>query len=183
MASICVYCGGASDVQTKYLDMAFDFGAAMAESNLALVYGGGGTGLMGRLADGVLSKDGSATGIMPLILKNKEAQHKGLTEFLTVPDMHTRKRLMVDMSEASVVLPGGLGTLEEFFEIYTWRKLGIHQLPILLFNAYGYWDPLLQLIRNIIDEKFTHKNDDKRFIVVETIDQTIATLQAFESKS
>ena len=153
--SVCVYCGGAKGLNDAYLQVARDMGADLGKNKVRLVYGGGGSGLMGAMANSVLAHEGEVIGIIPLILKEVEDQHKGLTELLIVPDMHTRKRLMVDMSDAFVILPGGLGTLDEFFEIITWRKLKIHDKPVILVNTDGFWESLLVLLADLTERKFS----------------------------
>ena len=141
--AVCVFCGSSAPADPRYLDAARALGALIARRNVALVYGGGSTGLMGELADAALARGGRVIGVIPAGLFAREAGHSGLTELREVTSMHERKRLMYDLSDAFVALPGGLGTLEELAEVATWSQLGLHSKPIVLLNVGGFWDPLL----------------------------------------
>ena len=140
--SVCVYCGSSSRVSDTYKDAAHQLGTLLGENGHQLVYGGGRVGLMGIVADATLAAGGSVVGIIPEHIQVLEVEHTGLTELLVVDSMHTRKRMMVDRSDAFVVLPGGLGTLDETFEILTWKQLRLHDKPIVVANIDGYWDAL-----------------------------------------
>jgi hypothetical protein len=137
-----------------YADAAHAFGRALVQADLALVYGGGKVGLMGVIADTVMAEGGRAIGVIPELLVNKEVGHNGLTELHVVPDMHHRKKMMADLSDAFVAMPGGAGTLEELFEVYTWAQLGYHQKPVALMNIDGFYDPLINLLQHTVDEGF-----------------------------
>ncbi len=152
--TVCVYCGSSADVAQVYRDTAANLGRLLAENRIGVVYGGGRVGLMGLLADAALAAGGAVTGIIPRHIEEMEVAHQMLTELVVVDTMHQRKRLMVDRSEAFVILPGGLGTLDEAFEILTWKQLGLHDRPIVIVNIRGYWDPLLALIRHAVREGF-----------------------------
>ena len=141
--AVCVFCGSSAPADPRYLDAARALGALIARRHVALVYGGGSTGLMGELADAALALGGRVIGVIPAGLFAREAGHTGLTELREVTSMHERKRLMYDLSDAFVALPGGLGTLEELAEVATWSQLGLHSKPIVLLNVGGFWDPLL----------------------------------------
>ena len=141
--AVCVFCGSSAPADPRYLDAARALGALIARRNVALVYGGGSTGLMGELADAALALGGRVIGVIPAGLFAREAGHTGLTELREVTSMHERKRLMYDLSDAFVALPGGLGTLEELAEVATWSQLGLHSKPVVLLNVGGFWDPLL----------------------------------------
>ena len=141
--AVCVFCGSSAPADPRYLDAARALGALIARRNVALVYGGGSTGLMGELADAALALGGRVIGVIPAGLFAREAGHSGLTELREVTSMHERKRLMYDLSDAFVALPGGLGTLEELAEVATWSQLGLHSKPVVLLNVGGFWDPLL----------------------------------------
>lgn len=154
ISSLCVYCGSSRGANPAYLKLATDLGDDMARRGIRLIYGGGRVGLMGACADAVLASGGEVIGIIPQHLQDREVGHTGLTELKVVDNMHTRKRMMFDLSDAFCVLPGGLGTLEEFFEVVTWRQLGIHDKPIVLLNAEGYWDGLVGMIDGIIGDGF-----------------------------
>jgi len=129
----------------------------MAEANFRLVYGGGNVGLMGILADSVLDAGGSVVGVIPRFLANKELAHQGITEIHEVETMHERKSLMMKLADAFIALPGGLGTLEEFFEVWTWIQLGLVQKPIGILNVENLFDPLLQLMESLVEQRFMKK--------------------------
>jgi uncharacterized protein (TIGR00730 family) len=154
MKAVCVYCGSSNGAKPLYAQAARDFGHALVEANLALVYGGGKVGLMGVIADTVMAAGGRAIGVIPELLVDKEVGHVGLTELHVVPDMHQRKKMMADLSDAFVAMPGGAGTLEELFEVYTWAQLGYHQKPVALLNIDGFYDPLINLLQHTVDEGF-----------------------------
>ncbi|MCP2087304.1 UNVERIFIED_ORG: uncharacterized protein (TIGR00730 family) [Paraburkholderia sediminicola] len=137
-----------------YAEAARAFGRALVQADLALVYGGGKVGLMGVIADTVMAEGGRAIGVIPELLVNKEVGHNGLTELHVVPDMHHRKKMMADLSDAFVAMPGGVGTLEELFEVYTWAQLGYHQKPVAVLNIDGFYDPLIALLKHTVDEGF-----------------------------
>src|SRR5436190_18581207 len=140
--SLCVYCGSSSAVDEKYRAAATELGASLAAAGIELVYGGGGVGLMGLLADAVLAGGGRVIGIIPGALRDAELAHEGASELVIVGNMHERKRLMAERADAFAVLPGGIGTLDETFEILTWRHLGLHDKPIYIVDVAGYWRPL-----------------------------------------
>ncbi len=154
MKAICVYCGSSVGVKPIYAQAAQEFGRALVEAGCSLVYGGGRVGLMGVIADEVLAAGGRVVGVIPELLVDKEVGHKGLTELHVVPDMHQRKRMMADLSDAFVALPGGAGTLEELFEVYTWAQLGYHQKAIGLYDIGGYYAPLIAMLEHTVSEGF-----------------------------
>ncbi|WP_042301903.1 TIGR00730 family Rossman fold protein [Paraburkholderia kururiensis] len=158
MKSVCVYCGSSFGVRNDYREAAQAFGRALVEADLSLVYGGGKVGLMGVIADEVLARGGRAIGVIPELLVNKEVGHTGLSELHVVPDMHQRKKMMADFADAFVALPGGAGTLEELFEVFTWAQLGYHQKPVALLNIQGFYDPLMALLRHTVQEGFMRQN-------------------------
>jgi hypothetical protein len=154
MKAVCVYCGSAMGASPVYAEAAKTFGRALVDANLALVYGGGKVGLMGVIADEVMARGGRAIGVIPELLVDKEVGHNGLSELRVVPDMHHRKRMMADLSDAFVALPGGVGTLEELFEVYTWAQLGYHHKPVGVLNIDGFYDPLMSLLTHTVSEGF-----------------------------
>ncbi|SEA54116.1 LOG family protein [Paraburkholderia sartisoli] len=154
MKAVCVYCGSSDGARPLYAEAARAFGRALVKADLALVYGGGKVGLMGVIADEVMAAGGRAIGVIPELLVNKEVGHTGLTELHVVPDMHQRKKMMADLSDAFVAMPGGAGTLEELFEVFTWAQLGYHQKPVAVLNTDGFYDPLVALLRHTVDEGF-----------------------------
>jgi len=154
MKAVCVYCGSSYGANPIYTEAAQAFGRALVASNLALVYGGGKVGLMGVIADTVMAGGGRAIGVIPELLVDKEVGHAGLTELHVVPDMHQRKKMMADFADAFVALPGGAGTLEELFEVYTWAQLGYHRKPVGILNIGGFYDPLMALLDHTVREGF-----------------------------
>jgi uncharacterized protein (TIGR00730 family) len=154
MKAVCVYCGSAKGANPIYAEAAHAFGRALVDANLALVYGGGKVGLMGMIADSVMAAGGRAIGVIPELLVDKEIGHHGLTELHVVSDMHERKKLMADLSDAFVALPGGAGTLEELFEVYTWAQLGYHRKPVGILNIAGFYDPLIAMLEHTVREGF-----------------------------
>jgi uncharacterized protein (TIGR00730 family) len=158
-------------VAEKFKILARDVATVLAKDGKSLVYGGGHVGLMGIVADAALKAGAKVIGIIPDHIRAHEVQHNGLTELHVVPDMHTRKRMMVERADAFVILPGGLGTLDEAFEILTWKKLKLHNKPIILFNQDGYWDLFINLIDHCIREGFAGPSDKVLFKIVTSIDE------------
>jgi hypothetical protein len=152
--TVCVYCGSRDGVQPQYADAARLLGRLIGERGWRLVYGGGKVGLMGTVADAVLAAGGEVVGVIPETLMRREVGHRGLTELHVVETMHQRKQMMAERADAFIALPGGIGTLEELFEAWTWRQLGYHDAPIGLLNVGGYYDPLLQFMQRTVDEGF-----------------------------
>ena len=152
--AVCVYCGSSAGASPVYADAARAFGRALADAGRTLVYGGGRVGMMGALADAALTAGGRVVGVIPRLLVAREVAHDGLTELHVVDDMHQRKQLMADRADAFAVLPGGIGTCEELFEVYTWAWLGYHAKPIGLLNVAGYFEPLRALLRHAVDQGF-----------------------------
>ncbi len=176
LRGVCVYCGSSDLADDRFKAAARDLGTGLARAGVRLVYGGGRVGLMGAMADAVHEAGGRVTGIIPEMLRLKEAQRGAVDELLVVDSMHSRKQLMVDHADAFVILPGGLGTLDETFEITTWRQLGLHNRPIILANIDGYWDPLLALAEHMIAERFVGTNFYHLVDVQPTIDAVLAAL-------
>jgi hypothetical protein len=176
--SVCVYCGASDGASPAFLKIATDIGRALGEHRIRLIYGGGGIGLMGAVADAALAAGGEVVGIIPEHLQQAELGHRGLTDLKIVDSMHTRKRMMFDLSEAFIVLPGGMGTLDEMFEIITWRQLGMHDKPIILVNHGDYWDPLLDLIDHVIGNGFARPAARQLFSVVSGVGRLFDLLGA-----
>jgi uncharacterized protein (TIGR00730 family) len=154
MKSIAVYCGASPGADPVYADAARGLARALVEHNIGLVYGGGKVGLMGVIADEVLRLGGEATGVIPKQLVEREVGHAGLTRLFVVKDMHERKAMMADLAEGFIAMPGGMGTLEELFEMVTWAQLGIHAKPIGLFNVNGFYDGLAAFVGHLVDTGF-----------------------------
>ncbi|MGO3220277.1 TIGR00730 family Rossman fold protein [Microbacterium gubbeenense] len=151
---VAVFTGSASGADPEYLRAAVAVGTALAAAGKGLVYGGGNVGLMGAVASAGRDAGGEVVGVIPEALVDKEIAHDDLTRLEVVPGMHERKQRMADLSSAFVVLPGGVGTLEEFFEVWTWQQLGIHQKPIAIYDVNGFWDPLVVMIDRLVAEGF-----------------------------
>jgi uncharacterized protein (TIGR00730 family) len=175
--SLCVYCGASLGKSHEYLELAQELGRQMARRGVRLVYGGGRVGLMGALADAVLAEGGHVVGVIPDHLQAAEVGHDGLTELKVVDSMHTRKKLMFDLSDAFAVLPGGFGTLDETFEIVTWRQLGLHDKPIVLVDQNGYWEPFLDLIDHIIAEGFARPPARQNFSMASNVGRMFDLLE------
>ncbi len=181
--TVCVYLGSSGQCADHHKKTAFDFGQMLAKAGMTLVYGGGRVGLMGILADSVLKAGGKVIGIIPEHISRREISHEELTELHVVDSMHTRKQMMVNKSDAFVVLPGGIGTLDELCEVMTWKQLGIHDKPIIIANVGDYWTPFLQMIDNVIKERFMREEDRRLITEVGSIDSVIATLTTAPSET
>lgn len=156
--SICVYCGSRSGDDPAYGDQADALGHAIADQGWRLVYGAGDVGLMGRVARAAQSKGADTFGVIPTHLLDQEVGKTDLTRFVVTETMHERKKVMVMNSDAIVVMPGGAGSLDEFFEVLTWRQLGLHNKPIFLLNVNGYWEPLKTMMHHIVDHGFADRS-------------------------
>jgi len=154
ISRLCVYCGSAGAVDPRYRQAARELGEALAAAGIELVFGGGRIGLMGIAADAVLAGGGRVVGIIPERLRDAELAHRGVDELVITASMHDRKRVMAERADAFAVLPGGIGTLDEMFEILTWRQLGLHDKPIFLVDIAGYWQPLRALLDHIVAQHF-----------------------------
>ena len=179
MKKLCVFTGAATGSDPRFADAAHQLGQIMASRNLGLVYGGGKSGLMGKIADAVIAADGHATGIIPKFLDNVEIAHRGLNDLHVVDTMHERKNMMYEIADGFIIMPGGLGTLDETMEIITWRQLGLHRKPIIIANLHGYWDHMLLLFQNIIDEGFMHHGHTGHFEHVDDMDALADKLDAY----
>ncbi len=166
LSAICVYCGSNSGALPAYTDAAARLGQTLARRGIALVYGGGKVGLMGTLADAALRAGGQVIGVIPRGLAAREVAHAGLTELRVVESMHTRKALMVDLADGFIVLPGGAGTMDEFFELWTWGQLGLHVKPFGLLNVAGYFDPLIHYLDHMVAQRFL-KAEHRAQVLVE----------------
>ena len=152
--TVCVYCGSGPGADPRFIEAAITFGKQLAAEGVELVYGGGSVGLMGAVASAVLDHGGKVTGIIPAFLRDRELALKRVQNLIVTDDMHERKRLMFERSDAFVALPGGIGTLEELVEQLTWQQLGRHKKPILIANIAGFWEPLLVLLTHMRDTAF-----------------------------
>lgn len=157
MKKICVFCGSSSGKNISHLIAAQNLGKILAKRNISLVYGGGNVGIMGELANTVLNYNGEVIGVIPENLVFREAALKEVTELIVVKSMHERKAKMAELSDGFIALPGGIGTLEEFFEIWTWAQLGIHSKPIGMLNVKGYYSGLIEFLKHTVSEEFLKK--------------------------
>ncbi|MFN1835997.1 TIGR00730 family Rossman fold protein [Balneola sp. MJW-20] len=176
MKKICVYCGSRTPNNPVYGELAVELGQAVAERNWTIVYGGGRVGMMGKLADAALENDGEVIGVIPTALKRREVAHPDLTKMHETQDMHTRKALMESHSDAFVILPGGFGTLDEFFEILTWRQLGFHDKPIIMVNKEGYFDGLIQFSQQALSEDFIRPSSLQLFRETRSVNEVMELL-------
>jgi uncharacterized protein (TIGR00730 family) len=174
---LCVYCGSSGAVDRQYREAATELGARLAAAGIGLVFGGGRVGLMGLLADAVLAGGGEVIGIIPSRLRDAELAHRGATELVVVESMHERKRLMAEKADAFAVLPGGIGTLDEMFEILSWKQLGLHDKPILLADIGGYWAPLRALLDDIVTKGFARPEARELLGLVPTVASLMAALE------
>lgn len=176
--NICVFCGSSSGADVKFHEAAVALGADMARRGVGLVYGGGGTGLMGAIARSVVDGGGHVVGIIPGFLRQREVHFTGATEMHIVNDMHERKRMMFERADAFVALPGGIGTLEELVEQMTWSQLGQHEKPILLCDIAGFWRPLLSLLAHMRQAQFIRESTEVRYLVAEKVEDVVPMLEA-----
>jgi hypothetical protein len=172
--NLCVFCGSSSGNDESYAQVARDAARAIVHAGYGLVYGGGRIGLMGVLADAALAAGGQVIGVIPRALSHSEIAHSGITRLHVVESMHERKALMAELSCAFVALPGGYGTMDEFCEILTWRQLGIHDKPIGLLNAAGFYDPLIALFDEMTRKGFVSAQSRALFATATTVDELIS---------
>lgn len=176
--TVCVYCGSGPGTNPRFVEAAIAFGKALADDGIRLVYGGGSVGLMGAVAKSVLDHGGEVTGIIPEFLTARENALKRVQELIVTPDMHERKRLMFEHSDAFVALPGGVGTLEELVEQLTWQQLGRHTKPILLANIDDFWEPLLALLAHMRETEFIRPNLQVDILKAESVEDILPRLRA-----
>jgi len=177
---VCVFCGSSFGARPAYKEAAQRLGKALAARGIGLVFGGGCIGLMGAVADAVLAGGGEAIGVIPDSLMRREIGHRGVTKLHVVQTMHERKALMADLSDAFIALPGGYGTLEEFFEVVTWSQLGIQQKPCGLLNVEGYWDGLLKVLDHTVDEGFVRPENSQLVLVAQNPETMLNRLAEWE---
>lgn len=178
---ITVFCGASNGIDPVYQQAAKTLGTLFAEQKIELVFGGGHVGLMGTIADAVLAGGGQVHGVIPEYLQSRELAHDGLTVLEVVPDMHARKARMAELADAFVALPGGIGTLEELFEVWTWGQLGHHTKAVVLYNVNGFYDPLLAFVERMREEGFIREAHTGMLQVVETPDALLAALQNYHA--
>ena len=177
VSSICVYCGSSANGPAAHREMAQALGSMMAAQGTRLVYGGGRAGVMGAVADAVLAGGGEVIGIIPDFLMEREHGHRDVTRLEVVPSMHVRKARMAELSDAFIVLPGGFGTLEELFEIVTWRQLGLHDKPVVVVNPDGHWDHLASLVDGLVDAGYARPENAALMQFVTDVPSALAALE------
>ena len=176
--TVCVYCGSGPGTNPRFTEAASALGKALAESGIRLVFGGGSVGMMGAVASAVLDNGGSVTGIIPDFLTTREHTLSRVQETIITPDMHERKRLMFERSDAFVALPGGIGTLEELVEQLTWKQLGRHSKPVLLANIDGFWEPLLALLAHMRATQFIRTGQSVDILKAERVEDILPRLRS-----
>ena len=179
MKSICVYCGSNAGSKPAYSERAIALGTRLAKENLTLVYGGGNVGLMGTVADAVLAAGGEVVGVIPQQLVDWEVAHRGLTKLEVVDSMHERKARMFDLADAFVALPGGFGTLDEMFEMLTWRQLGLGDKPCAFLDVDGFYAPLIAMMDRMVDERFLHEDQRRDLWHGDDLDALFAWLRDY----
>ena len=179
MKSICVFCGSSMGYHPIYKKSTQDLGKHIANENLRLIYGGGSVGLMGVLADSVMKYGGEVVGIIPRFLYEKEVGHDGVSELIIVDSMHERKQKMAEMSQGFIAMPGGIGTMEELFEIFTWSQLALIKKPVALFNVNHFYDEMLLFLNKMVHEGFIKDVTLKSLIDSHNIHELIAKMKAF----
>lgn len=178
MKRICVFCGSSVGNETLYADAARELGRLMAENNIDLVYGGGGIGLMGAIADAVMSNKGRVIGVIPRFLAEKELGHQEISELILTDSMHQRKQKMAELADGFIAMPGGFGTLEELCEILTWVQLSIIEKPVALLNVKGFYDHLLSLFAHMVGEGFLTKNNQQILFQSASAEDIIKTMRS-----
>lgn len=171
--NICIYCGSSTGFSQEFVELAQEFGEMMAKDGHRLIYGGSSLGIMGALADSVMKHKGEVIGVIPEKLFKKEVAHRGITQLITVENMHQRKSIMADLADAFIAFPGGFGTLEELFEIITWNQIGIFQKPVTIFNPSGFYNSLIEMIEHAANSGFIRPENMSIFNVAETLDDCI----------
>lgn len=179
MQAICVFCGSRPGAHPSYLAAAVELGRLLAESGKTLVYGGGSVGLMGAVADAAMAGGGKVIGVIPQSLVDREVGHQSVTELRIVGSMHERKALMADLSDGFLALPGGIGTLEEFFETWTWGQLGLHRKPFGLLDVEGFYEPMLTFLDRLVEQRFVRPEHRAMLIVAQRPVTMIAAMEAY----
>jgi uncharacterized protein (TIGR00730 family) len=177
---LCVFCGSNPGLEPSYLAMARDLGRMLAQEKIALVYGGGAVGLMGAVADAALEGGGEVIGVIPQALMDKEIGHRGLADLRVVGSMHERKALMAELASGFIALPGGLGTFEELFEVWTWAQLGYHRKPCALLNVAGFYDRLISFLDDVVERGFVKPIHRSMLIVEDSPAALIRAIRGYE---
>jgi len=175
--SLCVYCGSSGRGRDSHHEAARRLGRLMAQAGVRLVYGGGRIGMMGLVADAVLAAGGEVVGIIPRFLDQVEVGHSGVSRMIVTDNMHERNEKMAELADAFVILPGGLGTLDETFEILTWKQLQLHDKPVVIADIDGYWQPLVALVDRMIEENYARPEHRNMFRIVASVDEVLPALE------
>jgi uncharacterized protein (TIGR00730 family) len=180
LSSICVFCGSNAGVGPAYLEAAEHVGRSLAERRVRLVYGGAHVGMMGALADAAIAAGGEVTGVIPRQIVDLEVGHRGVADLRVVGSMHERKALMADLADAFVALPGGIGTLEELFEVFTWAHLGLHRKPLGLLDVAGYYAPLEAMLDHAVDQRFLRPETRAMLVCDDSLDGLLERFDGWE---
>jgi uncharacterized protein (TIGR00730 family) len=179
MKRITVFCGSSFGKDEIYEKQAYKLGQILADRSIGLVYGGANVGLMSAVANGCLSKGGEVTGVLPRFIKDKGIAHKNLTQLILVETMHERKTKMDELSDGVIALPGGFGTLEEFFEVLTWGQLGLHKKPVGILNINGFYDPLKDLTGKMVEKGFLKEANNKMLLISDDIEKLLDQMENY----
>jgi uncharacterized protein (TIGR00730 family) len=179
--NVAIYCGSQTGKNPIYVEKAKELGAQLASASIGIVYGGSNVGLMGAIADAALDHNGKVIGIMPEHLQKREIAHLHLTEIHFVDSMHTRKKKMIDLSDAFIALPGGCGTLDEYFEVFTWAQIGLHNNPVILYNINGFYDALIQHFNKMIEEGFIREEQKDILQIATSTDDILEKLKIVQA--
>lgn len=181
MKQITIFCGSSSGINEIYKKEAFRLGRILAERKIGIIYGGANVGLMDAVANGSLSNGGEVTGVIPEFIQKRGIGHKNLTKLITVSTMHERKTRMNELSDGVIALPGGFGTLEEFFEVLTWGQLRLHRKPAGVLNINGFYDPLVELANKMVGEGFLKKENRKMLLLSDDIEKLLDLMENYEA--
>jgi|SRR6056297_24389 len=180
MNGIVVFCGSSEGTDPQFAEDAYDLGATLAKQHIDVIYGGAKIGIMGKVANGALEHKGTVIGVIPEFLKRKEVYHDSLTELITTQNMHDRKLKMHELSDGILMLSGGFGTLEEFFEMLTWAQLGLHPYPIAVLNTNGFYDELLLMLNKMVEKGFVKSENLNAILVDDNVDRLLERMKAFK---
>ena len=173
IASVCVYSASSTKIDPVYFDTAYELGTLLGQQHIRLINGAGNMGLMSAVSDAVLAAGGEVTGVIPRFMVEQGGHHTGLTRLVEVESMHERKKMMADLSDAVIALPGGCGTLEELLEIITWKQLGLYLNPVVILNVKGYFDPLLAMLQRAVEENFMRTQHGSIWHVAKTVREAV----------
>lgn len=179
MKRMAVFCGSSAGNDPVYIHQARELGEILALRGIEVIYGGARVGIMGAVAEGALGRGGKVTGVIPYFLQSKEVAHEGLTEMILVNTMHERKTRINDLSDGVIALPGGFGTMDEFFEMLTWAQLGLHRKPMGMLNTKGYYNALDQMVQTMVDQGFLKQSNKRRMIISQNIEELLHKMESY----